>query len=166
MEDRKELIQYKKEKFDSRFFEQKQRLKEFNKEQLEKVKEYYQRTQSSQSAGRPTFAAEEHQMVVNEDRIENHKQNMIRRQRIQQGYKHLLVDNLMSKKMRAENMIKMKQETVKQLSSKNSNIQSHWFETAQSVAKTLQPVTFETHYSEFEAERKRKIKAKLEGNAA
>jgi hypothetical protein len=27
-------------------------------------------------------------------------------------------------------------------------------------------VTFETHYCEFEAERKRKIKAKLEGNAA
>lgn len=55
---------------------------------------------------------------------------------------------------------------MKQLTSKNSNIQSHWFETAQCVAKTLQPVTFETHYSEFEAERKRKIKAKLEGNAA
>lgn len=91
---------------------------------------------------------------------------MLRRQRIQQGYKHLLVENLMSKKMRADNVLKMKVQTVKQLISKTSNIQSHWFETAQSVAKTLQPVTFETHYCEFEAERKRKIKAKLEGNAA
>lgn len=89
---------------------------------------------------------------------------MLRRQRIQQGYKHLLVENLMSKKMRAENMIKMKADTVRHLTSKTSNIQSHWFETAQSVAKTLQPVTFETHYCEFEAERRRKIKATLEGN--
>lgn len=88
---------------------------------------------------------------------------MLRRQRIQQGYKHLLVENLMSKMTRADNMIKMKADTVKHLAGKTSNIQSHWFETAQSVAKTLQPVTFETHYSEFEAERRRKIKATAEG---
>ena len=62
---------------------------------------------------------------------------MLRRQRIQQGYKHLLVENLLSKKMRAENVLKLKSETVKHLTSKTSNIQSHWFETAQTVAKTL-----------------------------
>ncbi len=45
-------------------------------------------------------------------------------------------------------------------------IRGQFFEAAAHGVKTLQPVAMETHKKEYEMERKRKAKAKLEGAAA
>lgn len=46
--------------------------------------------------------------MMNEERVEANRQNLMRRKRIQNGYKYLLVEDLMKKKIKAESILELK----------------------------------------------------------
>ena len=60
----------------------------------------------------------------------------------------------------------MRQDQIKASTNMNKTIQGAVYQAAAHGVKTLQPVTMETHKKDYDLERKRKAKAKIEGAAA
>lgn len=89
--------------------------------------------------------------------------NMTRRKQMHNHYKQILVDDLLEKERRKNNIDRQRKDMGKVSASKNQSLQNTFFEVKQRANHTLQPVTFETHQREFDEERRRKAKAKLEG---
>lgn len=118
---------------------------------------------------RNLFALREEEQALraelNEDRQLVHRMNMERRKRMQSEYKRSLVQDLMGKTGRAAFMEQNRANQVYQTVSKNQLLQQQFYGIQEQGAKTLQPVTIETHKKEYDLERKRKAKAKLEGAA-
>lgn len=91
--------------------------------------------------------------------------NMSRRKRMQSEYRQGLVEAMLDKKYRAQTLEKIRGDIVTTGSAKQKNVAGNMYSVFTAGAHTMQPQTIETYKKDYDVERKRKAKAKLEGAA-
>lgn len=78
---------------------------------LDRQRAYYKNyDKRGSSAGKvsPTENEIKQKQIINEEKNEANRQNLMRKKRIQNGYKNLLVEDLMHKKSKAESLAELK----------------------------------------------------------
>jgi len=84
---------------------------------------------------------------------------------MQSEYRAGLVESMLEKKYRAMSMEKIRTDIVHMGAKKQNFMAESMYGVLDAGAKAMQPTTIENYKKEYDLERRRKAKAKLEGGA-